>query len=66
MASINKLQRALNPDSAQTVTIALNVRMIEIVNCLYATGLYGGSASEVVNRVFCEGLQKHADKIKPN
>ena len=54
-----KLTRALNPDSQTIIRLELNAAQIEIVNRLYATGLWGNSATRVVERLLCEAMKGH-------
>lgn len=63
-----KLTRKLDAEAPQSFTLTLNTAQIEIVNRLYATGLYGNSVAEVVRRLLCDGMLPHVPKksLTPN
>lgn len=57
-----KLARALDPNQQQSINIALNVQQVEIVNRLYESGLWGGTPSETVRRLFDRACMEHVEK----
>lgn len=54
------LARPLSTEDQCRITVELNIPMIEIVNRLYATGLWGNSPTKVVERLLCEAMKPHA------
>lgn len=57
----SNLARSLSAANQQSICFSPNIRQIELINELLATGYWGGSPAEVVRRLIDRSLETYAN-----
>lgn len=63
MSRPSLLKRSLNPENQQRIDIFPNVKQIELINQLHATGFWGTTPHEVVRRLLDRAMEEQAIKM---